>query len=57
MITIGIDPGLTGAIGVLNDGHFVAVEDMPVIVKGKGKVKNEVDVSGTILYSNKMTII
>jgi len=48
MITIGIDPGLTGAIGVLNDGHFVAVEDMPIIVKGKGKVKNEVDVSGTI---------
>lgn len=48
MITIGIDPGLTGAIGVLNDGHFVAVEDMPIIVKGNGKVKNEVDVSGTI---------
>ena len=50
MITIGIDPGLTGAIGVLSDGHYVAVEDMPVILKGKGKVKNEVDVAGVIRF-------
>ena len=48
MITIGIDPGLTGAIGVLSDGAFVAVEDMPTLVKGLGSVKREVDVAGLI---------
>jgi crossover junction endodeoxyribonuclease RuvC len=42
MITVGVDPGLSGAVGVLQDGRFVAVEDMPVVVKGAGVVKNEV---------------
>lgn len=32
MLTIGIDPGLTGAAGALNaDGTFRAVFDLPVI--------------------------
>jgi len=48
MITIGIDPGLTGAIGVLCDGAYVAVEDMPTVVKGVGSVKREVDAAGLI---------
>jgi len=48
MITIGIDPGLTGAIGVLRDGVFITVEDMPIISKGTGVVKNEVDPAGLI---------
>jgi crossover junction endodeoxyribonuclease RuvC len=48
MITIGIDPGLTGAIGVLNNGVFVAVLDMPTVAKGSGVVKNEVDPAGLI---------
>ena len=46
MISIGIDPGLTGAIGVLRDGEFYAVIDMPTVVKGAGSVKNEVDPAG-----------
>lgn len=46
MITIGIDPGLSGAIGVLRDGAYVAVLDMPTIAKGSGSVKNEVDPAG-----------
>lgn len=46
MITIGIDPGLTGAVGVLRDGAYVAVEDMPTVVKGTGSVKCEVDPAG-----------
>jgi crossover junction endodeoxyribonuclease RuvC len=46
MITIGIDPGLTGAIGVLKSGVFVAVEDMPTVAKGSGSVKREVDPAG-----------
>ncbi len=48
MITIGIDPGLTGAVGVLSDGVFLAVEDMPTVVKGSGSVKREVDPAGLI---------
>lgn len=48
MITIGIDPGLTGAVGILQDGHFVGVEDIPTILKGTGSVKQEVDPAGLI---------
>lgn len=46
MITIGIDPGLSGAVGVLRDGQYVAVLDMPIVAKGSGAVKNEVDPAG-----------
>lgn len=48
MITIGIDPGLSGAVGALYDGAFLGVEDMPVVAKGSGSVKNEVDAAGLI---------
>jgi crossover junction endodeoxyribonuclease RuvC len=48
MITIGIDPGLSGAIGVLRNGAFVAVLDMPIVAKGSGSVKNEVDPAGLV---------
>lgn len=46
MITIGIDPGLTGAVGFLRDGVFLAVEDMPTVTKGVGSVKCEVSPAG-----------
>lgn len=48
MITLGIDPGLSGALGVLRDGAYVAVLDMPVVAKGTGAVKNEVDPAGLV---------
>lgn len=48
MITIGIDPGLSGAIGFLQDGRFVAVESMPTVAKGSGTVKNEVSPAGVL---------
>lgn len=48
MITIGVDPGLTGAIGILQDGRYVAVEDMPTVLKGVGSVKREVSPSALI---------
>lgn len=48
MITVGIDPGLTGAIAILNNGKYVTVVDMPIIAKGSGVVKNEVDPAGLI---------
>lgn len=48
MITIGIDPGLSGAIGILNEGRYVDVVDMPIVSKGSGSVKSEVDPAGLI---------
>lgn len=48
MITIGIDPGLSGAIGFLDDGKYLGVADMPIVAKGSGSVKNEVDAVGLI---------
>lgn len=63
MITIGVDPGLTGAIGVLRDGVYVAVEDMPTAVKGAGSVKSEVNAAGLItilkqhIWSSEFTSI
>jgi crossover junction endodeoxyribonuclease RuvC len=48
MITIGIDPGLSGAIGILKNGAYVGVEDMPTVAKGSGSVKNEVDPAGLV---------
>jgi len=35
MITIGIDPGITGAVGVLINGEYSTVFDIPSIYKGK----------------------
>lgn len=44
---VGIDPGLSGAIGILHhDGTFHSVEDMPTLLRGKGAVKREVDAAG-----------
>jgi crossover junction endodeoxyribonuclease RuvC len=48
MITIGIDPGLSGAIAFLSDGKFLTVQDMPITAKGSGSVKNEVDPAGVV---------
>ena len=35
-VTIGIDPGATGAIAILADGRCVALHDMPVLPRGAG---------------------
>jgi len=35
MISIGIDPGIDGAVGVVRGGEFVAVYDAPTILNGK----------------------
>lgn len=42
MITVGIDPGLTGAVGFLLNGNFLDVQDIPTTFKGSGSVKMEV---------------
>lgn len=43
MIVVGIDPGITGAIGVLKDGAFASVEDLPVMANGR---RNQIDAAG-----------
>lgn len=55
MITIGIDPGLSGAIGFLKDGKYVAVESMPTVAKGSGAVKNEVSPAGILSILRERT--
>jgi crossover junction endodeoxyribonuclease RuvC len=46
-IFLGIDPGLSGAIALVNGyGELVAVEDMPIAARGGGRVKHEVDAAG-----------
>jgi len=37
MITIGIDPGITGAIAALDNGKIVDIADMPTMGRTNGK--------------------
>jgi crossover junction endodeoxyribonuclease RuvC len=44
MRVIGIDPGLTGALAVIDEHHVVSVEDMPVYqIRSGKKVKQTLD--------------
>lgn len=46
MICVGVDPGLTGAIGILgHKGEFLAVKDIPVMARqgATAYVKNQVN--------------
>jgi len=48
MITIGIDPGISGAIAILKDGKLIDAFDMPIMPMGvKGK-KNQVNAAGLV---------
>lgn len=47
MLTLGIDPGLSGALAILDSrGHVALLESLPTIQRGKGKVKRELDAAG-----------
>lgn len=47
MLTIGIDPGINGAIAVIDHNGLPRVHDMPIRAKkGTGKVRNEIDPKG-----------
>lgn len=54
MITIGIDPGVNGAIAFMENGYFLSVHDMPLIKEGN---KNQVDpyALARIIRSRKVT--
>lgn len=45
MLTIGIDPGNTGAISVLGSEGFVEVHDMPLMANGKKQQVNGAELS------------
>lgn len=54
---IGIDPGITGAIAIIDsDGNLERVEDLPVMAKGKGKSKskNQINAAGLAALINDM---
>ena len=40
MIIIGIDPGLSGAIAILDDKKVLSIFEMPVMAEGKKKIKD-----------------
>jgi crossover junction endodeoxyribonuclease RuvC len=40
---VGIDPGISGAIGLLVNGQFVRVEDMPLMQRGPSSEKQMVN--------------
>lgn len=46
MITVGIDPGLTGAVAFLRNGEYYSLFDIPTTLKGSGSVKQEVEPGG-----------
>ncbi len=52
MIILGIDPGLTGAVAVLDgEGKLLDVYDMPVITMKVGKsIKRRLDARGLAVY-------
>lgn len=49
-IYIGIDPGLSGAVGYVTSNGHAAVWDMQTILKGTGSVKSEVNASALYLH-------
>ena len=62
MIIIGIDPGVSGAISILEDKKVIEVFDMPTMIDGK---KNKKQVNGSQVtniikenvYNNKETAV
>jgi len=57
MIILGIDPGLTGGIGVLN-GHGQLLHAYPMPIKARNDTKNEVDAAGlTRILTSLGTVI
>ncbi len=55
MIILGIDPGLTGALALLEHGKFICVEDLPVMARGGSgaKVVNQINVVAlTVMLRN-----
>jgi crossover junction endodeoxyribonuclease RuvC len=53
MITMGVDPGLSGAVAVIRDGvELIALIDMPVVQSGGGGSKVQKMVDGHSLYKS-----
>ena len=48
MLTIGIDPGITGAISFFEDGELQDVIDMPIMASGS---KNKKQINGSQIFN------
>lgn len=49
MVILGIDPGLSGAVAVLNDGRLTAIVDMPAVqIRAKGRELNLPDLASQL---------
>lgn len=46
MIIIAIDPGLTGALAMIDHAGLRKMADMPIMAKSSGTVKNQVNAAG-----------
>lgn len=52
MVTIGIDPGIRGAVAVFENGSLINVLDLPVVPE-KGKLKIDAAALGALLHRLK----
>lgn len=43
---VGVDPGLSGAVAIISSDDDYKVFDIPIMSKGSGTVKNEINSSG-----------
>lgn len=47
MLTLGIDPGITGALAIIDQhGDIVLLEELPTLSNGQGRVKRSIDPAG-----------
>ena len=59
MIIIGIDPGVSGAICILNNGKIINLYDMPTMIDGKKNKKqvNGAEVANIIKNENEFKVV
>ncbi len=57
MFIVGIDPGLSGAVAIINDAtKYQYVFDIPIMQRGKTKGKNELDCRSLYLKLEPLTL-
>jgi len=57
VLTIGIDPGISGAIAVLCDDRFIACYDMPTMADGKRNQVNGAELARIFFYHDPDRVI
>lgn len=57
MTTVGVDPGFSGAIGIVGDDGYVEVHDMPVLGEGAQKFVDGYVLREILLGANPRRIV